>query len=466
MLDLIVIGSGPGGFRAAMLAAQGGLRVALVERDDWGGACLNRGCVPKKAWYRTARLAAAAPGFARRGLSGSLAPDFPAAWRYQREVVSTVRASYVAWLDRLGVRRVEGAARFVDPRRVRIEGKRDGETIAARHTIIATGSRPQRPPWLRAGGTKVLDTDALFERPPPEGGRVALLGSGAVGTEMAFILGQLGIELVWLTGQAPLSSMAFSAPAKKRLGEALAAQGVAARTGSRPLACRVAGDAITLELPGNTQLEVDWVLAGTGRVPNTDSLDLAAAGVRVDARGFVAVDAAQRTSVEGVYAIGDCANPAMSANHALADAGVAINSIVSPRAAPGPRPWVPEVIYSALELARVGATEDALEAGEIEYATGFSSFEASPAALADDAADGYVRLLAASEGGALLGCEIVGAEAGELIQLAAPGMPGEALLARLARAGVAHPSLGETFADAAESLISGWGFRRGGAGAA
>lgn len=457
MLDLIVIGSGPGGFRAAVLAAQAGLKVAVVERDAWGGACLNRGCVPKKAWYRTARLAAAAPGFARRGLRGTLVPDFDAAWRFQREVVATVRENYIDWLDRLGVRRIEGEARFVDAHRVRV----NDETITTHHTIVATGSRPQRPAWLQAGGVQVLDTDALFESPPSPGRRVALLGSGAVGTEMAFILTQLGLEVVWLTGQAPLAASVFSAPAKKSLGDALAAQGVAARTGSRPLGCRLDGGAVVLELPGKEQLGVDWVLAGTGRVPNTDSLGLAAAGVRLDAQGFIEVDRGQRTSGEEVYAIGDCANPAMSANHALAEAGIAVATILAPGEAAGPRPWVPDVIYSALELARVGATEDALEADDIEYAAGFSSFGASPAALADDAPAGYVRLLAASEGGALLGCEIVGAEAGELIQLAAPGLPGEALLARLARAGVVHPSLGETFADAAASLVSEWGFSRG-----
>ncbi|MGH8737104.1 MAG: dihydrolipoyl dehydrogenase family protein [Burkholderiales bacterium] len=452
MFDLLVIGSGPGGYRAAVLAAQRGLSVAIAEKYEWGGACLNRGCVPKKAWYSTARLAAAAPGFAERGLRGTLEPDLGAAWRYQRKVVETVRTSYVDYLARLKITCLHGAAQFVDREHVTI----GAATIAAGRFIVATGSRPVLPQIMR-GIPRVLTTDELFERKLPSGGRVALLGSGAVGAEMAFILPRLGLEVVWLTGSEMLARSRFSSSARKRLHGALSAQGVTPRSGNRPLRAAPEGERVLLELPGGAQERVDWVLAGTGRRPNTDALGLRAAGVRTDARGFITVDPAQRTSAQWIFALGDCANPAMTANHALAEATVAVANIVAPGSATTRGDWVPEVLYSALELARAGATEDELEDADTEYAVGFSAFGANPAALAESSADGYVRLLVEREQGTLLGCEFAGAEASELIHLAEPGAAGAPLLARLAQTRFAHPSRSEEFLNAAEALVAGWG---------
>lgn len=452
--DLVVIGSGPGGYRSAVLAAQRGLAVAIIERDAWGGACLNRGCVPKRAWYQTARLAADAEKLVRRGLRGVLEPDLGAAWRFQREVVETVRESYVDYLRRLGVKQFEGAARFVDARRVTV----GAETIEGGHFIVATGSRPSVPESLRAGTDLVITTDSLFEQPPRPGRRVAVLGGGAVGTEMAFILKQLGLEILWLTGRAPLSDSSFSEVALKRLADALSAPGIVACTGNRPIGSARTGQRLALQLPGGVTEEVDWLLAGTGRIPNTDTLGLDAAGVRISAEGFVEVDETQRSSVPHVFAIGDCANPAMTANHALADATVAVANIVKPGTRRARRAWVPEILYSALELARVGATETELEDADVEYAVGYSAFGVNPAALGAGEGDGYVRLLVGAERGELLGCEIAGHQAGELIHLAGPHAQPESLLEQLSRVPFVHPSLGEEFFNAAESLVGKWGF--------
>jgi dihydrolipoyl dehydrogenase len=452
MFDLLVIGSGPGGYRAAVLAAQRGLSVAIVEKDAWGGACLNRGCVPKKDWYHTARIAHAAQAYAARGLRGKLKPDPVAAWRHQRAVVEAVRASYVAYLGRLGVKSFQGTARFIDGQSVAV----GEQVLTAGSFVIATGSHPYVPECLR-GSPRVLTTDDLFERPLHSGRRVALLGSGTVGTEMAFILPKLGFDILWLTGSEPLSRSRFSASARKRLLEALAAQGMSARVRSRPQGAEIDGEDVVLQLPGGVQVRVDWVLAGTGRRPNTDALGLDAAGVRTSPDGFIVVDEAQRSSVANILAIGDCANPAMTANHALAEATVAVANIVESGSRRSRREWVPEVIYSALELARTGASEDELDDADAEYAVGFSAFTANPAALGEDSPDGYVRLLVDRDDGLLLGCEITGDEAGELIHLAAPGASRGPLLESLSCASFNHPSRSEEFLNAAEALVASWG---------
>jgi len=238
--DIAIIGSGPGGYRAAVLAALRGLKAAIIEQGTWGGNCLNRGCVPKKAWYHTARLLADPKRLACRGVRGTLAPDFPQAWRDQRRIVERVRASYVDFLERLGVRAFSGAARFSAPGELTVDG---AERVCANSIVVATGSVPIVPATLGLHPDRVLTTDALFDDPPPPGKRIAVVGSGVIGTEMSFILAMLGLKVVWkvvwLTQAEPLTRSRYSAPALKLVRAALADLGIAPRTGNRPLGSRV-----------------------------------------------------------------------------------------------------------------------------------------------------------------------------------------------------------------------------------
>lgn len=451
--DLAIIGSGPGGYRAAVLAALRGLNVSVIEKAEWGGCCLNRGCVPKKAWYHSARLIAASREFAARGVEGALRGDLSGAWHHQRKVVVRVRESYTDYLNRLGVKTLRGAARFLDRNTLAV-GK--GTQVVADHVVVATGSAPFVPPGLQLVRDRILTTDDLFDREPPPGKRVAVIGSGVIGTEFAFILGMLGLEVVWLMQQEPLSRSRYSVPARKALLDAFIASGIRPRTANRVAAAEAGADGVVLTLPDGSREMADWVLLGTGRLPHTEGLGLSVAGVAVDTTGFIKVDACQQTTAPSVYAIGDVANRAMTSNHALAEAAVAVGNIIEAQSCRRDDHAVPEVIYSALELARIGMNEDLAEAAGLEPAVGFTAFEINPAALGESDNKGFVRLIADMDSGRLLGAEIVGGDAAELIHI--PGVElgtGDALK-KLASAAYNHPARAEEILNAVETLASRW----------
>ena len=452
--DLLIIGSGPGGYRAAVLGKLRGLKVAIIEKAQWGGCCLNRGCVPKKDWHHTAQLVAASRDFAKRGIQGSLTADLATAWQHQKRVVTTVRDSYVDYMKRLGISAFTGEASFIDAHQVSIAG---AQVVRAHHIIIATGSSPLVPEPFKLAPDRVLTTDDLYDHPPPPGRRVALIGSGVIGTEFAFILTMLGCEIVWLTLSKPLAKSSYSPPALKLLYAALAQAGVEARTDNRVLTVRVSENGATLGLKNGRSESVDWVLIGAGRQPHTAGLNLAAAGVATDSQGFIKVNAYQQTQTPHIFAIGDVASTQMTANQALAGAAIAIANILSPHSRKSDRYAVPELVYSALELGRIGINEEQAEEEGLEPALGFAAFEANPRALGQDDIQGFIRLIADMDSGALLGAEVVGSEAGELIHLISQEYRKDDALARFAQGFYNHPARAEELQNAAETLAAKWG---------
>ena len=459
--DIAVIGSGPGGYRAAVLGALRGKRVAIVEKQDWGGCCLNRGCVPKKDWYHSARLIAASRTFAGRGISGSLTVDLARAWEHQETVVRMVQDSYLDYMKRLGISVYSGTARFASLHVLDILAGAGCERVQAAHIIIATGSKPTAPAGLVPQEGRILTSDMLFDDPPPPGRRVAVIGGGLIGAEFAFILSMLGLQVHWITRRLPLSRTRFSPQALTALKEALRDCGIEPLEGTSVTSSEVRNGDLVLRLAGGRDLTVDWALLGTGRAPFTDGLALDAVGIELDDRGFVHVNEWLQTSLPHVYAVGDCVSEHMTANQALADAAVAVQNIVSGSSLQARRRrdvlWVPEVVYSALELARIGLNEDLAEDAGLEPAVGFAAFEKSPCALGQDDTRGFVRLIGELDSGALLGAEVVGSEAGELIHMLALAPDHVSALSLLAHAWVNHPTRAEEFVNAAETLASRWG---------
>ena len=455
--DLAVIGSGPGGYRAAILAALRGLSVAIIEKADWGGCCLNRGCVPKKDWYHTARLVAANRHFAGRGISGELSADMDKAWDHQKEVVTTVRDSYVDYMKRLKVTSFEGHGRFVDATTIAIDGQDGTQEISAKHTIIATGGTAYIPQGFEAVPGKVLTSDMLFDERPPQGKRVAIIGSGVIATEFAYIFALLGKEVVWLARSPMLRKIPFSPQAMGTLKSAMQNHGVELRQGCQFESIDTSGDGVTIHLGDGETVEVDWVCLGTGRVPHTKGLDLDKAGVETDERGFVQRNDRLQTAADNIYAIGDVASEWMTANHALSDATVAVDNIIDGNTHKQDSLWVPLVIYSAVELARLGMDEDMAEDEELEPAVGFAAFETNPRAMGQDDTDGFVRLIGDMDSGALLGGEVIGADAGEIIHLLSLAPDRNTALKWLASGTYNHPARAEELLNATETLASKWG---------
>lgn len=450
--DVLVIGSGPGGYRAAVLAALKGRKTVIVERATWGGCCLNRGCVPKKDWYHSARLLAHAVHLEERGIAGTLVANLAQAWRHQHEVVKTVRESYQSYLKRLGVRALAGHATFTAAHTVLVQPS--GESVTAKAVIIATGSEPVVPPGQSIVPGRVIHSDLLFDEPVPSGKRVFIVGGGIVGLEFSYILGQLGCEVRWMTRRDPFARTDFSPAAMSLLRKGLADAGIVPFLGTlQGLSVTAAG--VRIEIDQQAPEEADWVLLATGRRPTTQGLGLDVIGASCDDQGFIVVDSTLETEAKGVFALGDCVAGPMTANRALYEAGVVVDNILMRNARTRELARVPEAIYSALELARVGLTEEQVEDQGREPAVGFSAFETSPRALGQGEPEGYVRLIADLDSGELLGGEVVGSEAGELIHMLACAPPVGALR-QIANTPFNHPSRSEEFQNAAETLAAKW----------
>lgn len=439
--DLIVIGSGPGGYRASVLAAEAGMKVGIVERGEWGGCAVNRGCVPKNDWHHTAKLIAGTRG--RRGIPGNIIGDLAQAWEHQRKLVRQVRDAHIGQMKRLGIAGFVGHAAFADPNTIVLDGR---DALSARHVVIATGSTPYVPKPFFLTPQRVLTSDELFTASPPPGQKVALVGSGAVATEFAFILAMFGREVAWLSDKRPLANSGFSREARASLLDRLQRLGISPPVGGRPQAVEMTEAGVRLILADGRDVVADWVLLGTGRRPYTSGLNLDAAGVATDSRGFVKTNEMQQTSQPHIYAVGDVAHARMSASLAVMDASVAVAHMLDP-SKPVFRPPVPECIRSALELARIGA---ALEEGVGRIVV--RGFENNARAMSQGEGEGFVRLeLEAGGGCRLLGAEVVGGEACDLIHILAQGLQNGGM-ERLASGLAAYGQHLEEVYDAARQL--------------
>ena len=453
--DLVVIGGGPGGYVAAIRAAQLGMRTACVEkREALGGTCLNVGCIPSKALLHSSqRFAEVQHGLAAHGIRiPEVKLDLPAMMARKDEVVAGLTKGIAFLLDKNGVEWVRGTGRIAKPGAVEVELLDGGSrSLVARKVLIATGSDSTPLPGIEIDEERIVtSTGALELDRVPE--RLVVIGAGVIGLELGSVWSRLGAKVSvveFLDHILPEMDREIARQTQRILRR----QGLEFRLSSRVTAAVTQDDGVSVSVEPTAggeaaELLADVVLVAVGRRPYTDGLGLDELGVERDERGVIQVDDRFETNVAGVYAIGDCVPGPMLAHKAEDEGVLCVEGLAG-----GPchiDPYlVPGVVYTWPEVAGVGRTQEQLDEAGVEYKVGKFPFSANSRARATGESDGLVKVLACARTDRLLGVHIVGPLAGDLLQEAVIAMEFAASAEDLARTCHAHPAMGEALKEAA-----------------
>jgi dihydrolipoamide dehydrogenase len=458
--DVIVIGSGPGGYKAALTAAQLGAKVALVEKGLPGGNCLNLGCIPKKTLLHLASMIEDVQHLNGRGLTGEIRGDFRAAMRHKDEVVAGIRNNFPVWLRRLGVVVIQGRARFIGPHEVAVDAVNTREaspvrTLSAPRIIVATGSEPRPLAQCPTDGQHILNTRDFMTMQDDLPRSMLFVGGGMANVELAYLMHQFGSRVL-IVEQAPalLPNARIPEHAVNTLVRKFHRIGLAFRTRTTVAHCKVEGDGVSVVFDDGSEARFDKVLVAVGRQPLTRGLDLDKAGIEVNEEGFIVTSSYLETNVPGVYAIGDVKPGPMTANAALHDAKIAATNALNGNSLTFNYFMVPTVLHSAMEIAAVGLTEAQAEAAGFEPEAARTSFLGSGKARAYHDTEGFIEVVHDAETGQLLGGCIVGPEAGEQIQMMTAACQSEQGLWFFKELSYSHPSWCEEFETAIEPCTS------------
>ena len=448
--DLVVIGGGPGGYVAAIRAAQLGMTAAVVEKEDkLGGTCLRVGCIPSKALLESShKYEEAGHEFSQHGISvAGLAFDLAAMMKRKEDVVTTLSKGIEALLAKNKVARVRGTGRLAGPGRVEVTAA-DGtkSVLESQRILLAVGSKSVVLPGIQVDGRYVgTSTEALsFDAVPAH---LVVIGGGYIGLELGSVWRRLGSKVTVLE-YADRILTGIDADIAAEALPLFRKQGLDIRLGVKVNSARAAGGKCLVECEGQEPIECDRVLAATGRRPATEDLGLETVGITTDKRGWIPVDGQFRTAAAGVYAIGDCIPGPMLAHKAEED-GVACVEAMKSGWAHVDYDLVPAVVFTHPEIAAVGQTEEQLVAAGTKYKKGVFPFRANGRARTINDTTGKVKVLADATTDRVLGVHIIGPAAGDLIGEAAAAMNFGATAEDIARVCHAHPTLPEALKEAA-----------------
>ncbi|HYJ58207.1 MAG TPA: dihydrolipoyl dehydrogenase [Methyloceanibacter sp.] len=452
--DLIIIGTGPGGYVCAIRAAQLGMKVAVVEkRATHGGTCLNVGCIPSKAMLHASEAyAEAGHGFAAMGIKVKPELDLAAMLAFKDQGVKGNVDGVAFLLNKNKIDHFHGTGRILGPSRIEvtfINGEK--QVVETKAIAIATGSEVASLPGIAVDEKRIVSSTGALSLPEvPK--RMVVIGAGYIGLELGSVWSRLGSE-VTVVEMLDRVAPGLDAEIAKQIQRTLAKQGLAFKLGTKVVSVDSKGKNLKLTLEPakggkSDTLECDIVLVAVGRMPNTQGLGLAEAGIKCDNRGRIVVDEKFVTSVPGIYAIGDVIKGPMLA-HKAEEEGVALAEILGGQAGHVNYDVIPSVIYTAPEVASVGKSEEELKEAGVAYRVGKFPFTANGRAKVNRTTEGFVKILAEEATDRVLGVHILGADAGTMIAEAAVLMEFGGSAEDLARTCHAHPTLNEAVKEAA-----------------
>ena len=446
--ELVVLGGGPAGYVAAIRAAQLGIDAACIDDNPrFGGTCLRVGCIPSKALLESSHLYEEAQHrFGDHGIQvDGVHLDLDAMMKRKDKIVDTLTGGIDLLFKKRGVTPYRGRGRFRDVNTIQVEGD-EPVTIEADQVLICTGSRPARLRGVEEDNDRIGNSTTALSFPDvPK--RLVVIGGGYIGLELGSVWNRLGSEVIVLEAfdrilpglDAEIGALAHRAFKK---------QGIEFRTGTFVESAKREGEKCIVKVKEGDPIECDRVLLATGRTPATDDLGLESINLGTDKRGFLAVNEDFETSVEGVYACGDCIGGAMLAHKAMEEAIVCVERMTGMKSHLN-YDAIPAIVYTHPEIATVGATEEQLSEAGIEYHKGVCPYGANGRARTIGEIEGRVKILADAATDRVLGVHIIGARAGDMIAEAATAMEFGASSEDIARTCHAHPTLAEIVHEAA-----------------
>lgn len=448
MKDLILIGGGPGGYVAAIRARQLGMEVALIEKDSLGGTCLNRGCIPTKAYFQNATVLQTLARLSEYNVKAeNISFDLAGARARKDRVVARLVSGIRDLLKGYGVEVIKGEATIAAPDRVLV----DGEEIIGRRILIATGSEPAVPPIPGVDLPGVITSTELLELDTvPE--RLVIIGGGVIGIEFACIFNAFGSK-VTVIEYLPGILGATDGEIVKRMGVYLKKQKIEVHTGTGVERIEQDGQGLKVvarSKKGIIECNTDVVLLATGRKPFTRGLGLERLGVSCDERGFINVDENYETNVPGIYAIGDVIKGPMLA-HVASEEGIVAVERTAGLDHRVDYDAIPSCVFSFPEIAAVGLTQEEAESRGIDFRVGKFLFAANGKALAMGETDGMVKVIADADG-TIIGVHIIGPHASDLIQEASVVVRNRLTASDVSSTIHPHPTLGEAFMEAVKDV--------------
>ncbi|HZT16294.1 MAG TPA: dihydrolipoyl dehydrogenase [Gaiellaceae bacterium] len=445
-VDVAVLGGGPGGYTAAIRAAQLGAKVACIEKEpELGGTCLRVGCIPTKAWVQTAHfLHHAEENFAKLGIHvEGTRVDFAAANEWKAGVVKQMTQGVASLFKANGVEWVKGAGAFRDASTIAVEG---GDDVSFKQAIVATGSFPLRPPIPGLESDLCVDSTGLLSQTEVPR-RLVVLGGGIIGCEFASIFQRFGSEVTIIEMLDTLIPQE-DADAAKELAKTFGKRGIALHLGKQCTQVEQKGNSLTVTFGDGETVDCDLMLVSVGRAPLVEGIGLEAAGIEYDRRKGIATDEHRRTSVPNVYAVGDCAGYWQLAHTAFREGEVAAENACGHEAVVDNRA-VPRPIYTDPEIAGVGLTEaQAREQYGDDVAVGVFPWVANARAVMQAETTGWVKSIHETRYGELLGLVMVGPHVTDLVEAGTVAIDAESTVETVADGMAAHPTLSEAIKEA------------------